>query len=196
MKLEKTIKNLEARGFKVQYFDTKEEAAEYICKNTNNTAVGIGGSKTVEAMDLYDKLLKNNEVFWHWKLPGMETLKKANNAPVYISSVNAITEDGELLSIDGNGNRLAGQVFGIKKLYLVAGTNKIADTFENALARARNVAAVKNAERFDIQTPCKNDGVCHDCKSHDRICRALLVLWAPVKYTETEVILIGEKLGF
>ena len=196
MDLEKTIKNLESRGFKVKYFENKEEAAEYINSEVKNTTVGIGGSKTVEAMGLYDSLSENNTVYWHWKVPGIETLKNANNANVYISSANAITEGGEILSIDGRGNRLAGQVFGDKKLYIVAGTNKIEEDFEKALFRARNTAAVTNSKRFDYKTPCKIDDKCHDCRVPERICNALLVLWGPMLGMETEVVLIGEELGY
>ena len=86
-------------------------------------------------------------MYWHWKTPGREILEKANASKVYISSANAISEDGEILSIDGKGNRLAGQVFGEKKLYIVAGTNKICPDFESALYRARNIAAIENGKR-------------------------------------------------
>ena len=125
----------------------------------------------------------------------METLQKANAAPVYISSANAISEDGEILNIDGRGNRLAGQVFGNKKLYIVAGTNKICPDFDAALKRARNTAAVKNAERLDKKTPCRIDGVCHDCHGKEGICRALTVLWGPMNGMETEIVLIDGDWG-
>ncbi len=195
MDLEKTIRSLKLRGFGVQHFATGEEAAAYLVEQIRDTEVGIGGSKTVDQLGLYDKLSGSNAVYWHWRVPGPETLAKANAAPVYISSANAISEDGELLSIDGKGNRLAGQVFGNKKLYIVAGVNKIRPDFASALERARNVAAVQNCRRFPSQTPCKLDDRCHDCRSADRICRALLVLWGPMMGMETEVILIDEELG-
>ena len=86
-----------------------------------------------------------------------------------------LKKENEQLNSDGRGNRLAGQVFGNKKLYIVAGTNKICLDFTSALERARNVAAVQNCKRFEAKTPCKIDDKCHDCRSADRICRALLV---------------------
>ena len=196
MDVQKTIRNLQLRGYSVRYFETAAEAADYLNAEIQNTAVGIGGCMTAQELGLFDSLSKNNEVYWHWKAPGPETIAKANAAPVYITSANAMTEDGEILNIDGRGNRLAGQVYGNKKLYIIAGTNKICPDFSSALERARNVAAVKNGKRFPAQTPCKLDDKCHDCRSADKICRALLVLWAPMMGMEAEVVLIGEELGY
>lgn len=196
MDLQKTIKNLELRGFSVKYFEKASEAAEYLTSEIHDTTVGIGGCMTAQELGLFESLSRNNEVYWHWKVPGPETLEKANHAKVYITSANAMTEGGEILNIDGRGNRLAGQVYGNKKLYIVAGTNKICPDFDSALSRAHNVAAVKNGKRFDSNTPCKIDDQCHDCRSNDRICRALLVLWAPMMGMEAEVVLIGEELGY
>lgn len=197
MDVEKTIRNLKLRGYSVQRFATGAEAADYLAGQISGTSVGIGGCMTAKELGLYDKLSQTNEVFWHWITPGPETIAKANAAAVYISSANAMTEDGEILNIDGNGNRLAGQVYGRKRLYIVAGTNKICPDFESALSRARNVSATRNAQRFEAKkTPCKLDGKCHDCRSADRICNALLVLWAPMGGMQSEIILIDEELGF
>lgn len=196
MDVEKTIKNLKARGFGVAYFATGAEAAAYIANQVHNSTVGIGGSKTAEAIGLYDTLAADNEVFWHWCVPGTETIKKALAADYFISGANAISEDGEILNIDGNGNRVAGTLYGHKKVFIVSGTNKISPDFASALERARNIAAVKNCARFDVKNPCKLDGKCHDCRSPQRICRALTVLWGPMQNMETEVVLIGEELGF
>ena len=196
MDVQKTIRNLQLRGYSVRYFDTAAEAADYLNAEIQNTTVGIGGCMTAQELGLFDSLSKNNEVYWHWKAPGPETIARANAAPVYITSANAMTEDGEILNIDGRGNRLAGQVYGNKKLYIIAGTNKICPDFSSALERARNVTAVKNGKRFPAQTPCKLDDKCHDCRSADKICRALLVLWAPMMGMEAEVVLIGEELGY
>lgn len=195
MDKEKLIKNLRRRGFTVQFFSTAGEAVDYLDRQIRDTSVGIGGSKTVDQLGLYDRLSERNTVYWHWRVPGPETLDKANRAPVYISSANAMTEDGEIVNIDGRGNRLAGQVFGSKKVYILAGTNKVCPDFDAALHRARNVAAVQNCRRFEARTPCKADDKCHDCSSPDRICRALLVLWGPMMDMETEVVLIDEELG-
>ena len=195
MDVEKTLKNLKLRGFAVQHFATGEEAAAYLCSQVQDTTVGIGGSKTAEQLGLYEKLSEQNTVYWHWRTPGPETLDKANHAAVYITSANAMTEGGELLNIDGRGNRLAGQVFGRKKVYYVVGSNKICPDFESALYRARNTAAVENCKRFPNKPPCQIDDKCHDCRHPERICRALLVTWMPMMDMETEVIIIDESLG-
>ncbi len=196
MNIEKTIKNLENRGFCTKYFQSADEVSAYLAVEIKGKSVGFGGSVTSRDMGLYELLGKENDVYWHWVEPGAETIARANSAEVYISGANAITEDGEILNIDGTGNRLAAQVYGRKKLYIISGVNKICPDFNSALERARSVACVKNCERLELNTPCRTDGKCHDCRSADRICNALLVLWAPVRNMECEVILIGEELGY
>ncbi len=195
MDLEKTIKNLEERGFKVSHFASGAEAAAYVAGQIRGCTVGFGGSRTLEALGLYETLAENNTVYWHWKTDPSEARLNAMTSDVYLSSANAISEDGEILNIDGTGNRLAGTLFGHKKVFIVSGTNKVCPDFESALYRARNVAAVKNCARFGTKTPCQTDGKCHDCRSPQRICHALTVLWAPMGGMETEVVLIDEELG-
>ena len=190
MDIEKTIKNLESRGFKVSYFATGAEAADYVCGAVGGGSVGIGGSKTIEKLGLYERLSETNDVYWHWRTPGAETLRQEVGADYFLSSANAISEDGEI------PNHVAATLFGHKKVFIISGTNKICPDFDSALHRARNVAAVLNAKRFDIKTPCKLDGKCHDCRSPQRICKALTVLWGPMGGMETEVVLIGEELGY
>ena len=133
----------------------------------------------------------------HWRTPGFDTLDHALTAPVYLSSANAITEDGQILNIDGRGNRLAAMVYGIgKTVYIVAGTNKICPDFDSALSRARNTAAVQNMKRFDGDQPCHTAGRCFDCRSKSRGCNALLVLWGQMfDMAKVEIVLIDEPLG-
>ena len=195
MDIEKTIKNMKARRFEVSHFATGSEAAQYIAANTHNTQVGIGGSTTVKEIGLYELIKEDNEVFWHWIEPGNETCNKACAAPVYICSANGISEEGEIVNIDGRGNRLAGTCWGEKKIYIVAGTNKITPNLHTAIDRARNVAATKNISRFPYNTPCKVDGKCHDCRSADRACNGMLILFGPMFGTKVEVVLIDEELG-
>lgn len=197
MDLDKTLKNLALRGFGVKYFDKGAEAAEYVAAQIDDgCSVGIGGSKTVEAIGLYEMLIDKHDVAWHWRVPGRETLIKELLADYFICSANAITEDGQILNIDGNGNRIAATLFGHKKVFIIAGTNKICPDYDSALYRARNTAAVTNARRFDYATPCKLDNKCHDCRTPDRVCKALTVLWGPMFGMETEVIIVGEELGY
>ena len=196
MNLEKTMENLSRRGFKVSHFETGAQAADYVAGQIHGCSVGMGGSMTLQALGLYERLGEDNTVYWHWKVPGAETLRAAALADVYLSSANAVSEDGEIFNIDGNGNRLAGTLYGHKKVFILAGANKIEPDFDSALARARNVAAVKNCARFGKKTPCQVDGRCHDCRSAERICHALAVLWGPMGGMETEVVLIDEELGY
>lgn len=196
MNIESTIRQLELRGFGVSHFATGAEAAEYLKNAVAGCTVGIGGSSTIDGIGIYD-MLPAETTYWHWKVPGAETLAKADTADVYLSSVNAISEDGQLLSIDGNGNRVSNQLFGHKKLYIVASVSKICPDFDSALYRARNTASVQNCKRFPARnTPCKIDDKCHDCRGADRLCRGLVVLWGPMMTMPTEVILIDETLGF
>ena len=107
-----------------------------------------------------------------------------------------MAETGEILNIDGTGNRVASTLYGHNKVYFIIGINKIAPDFESALWRARNIAAPKNAQRLNRNTPCAVKGDrCYDCKSPDRICRGLTVLWGPMMGMETEIVLIDEPLG-
>ena len=195
MDLEKTISNFKSRGFSVSQFETGSEAAAYLCGAITGTTVGIGGCKTADQLGLYDALSENNTVFWHWRDSSPDVRAKENSAEIFICSANAVSEDGELVNIDGAGNRIAGQVFGHKKVYIVIGTNKICPDFDAAVYRARNVAAVLNAARFKKNTPCQVDGKCHDCRSKERICNAMTVQWFPMMGMETEIVIINEELG-
>lgn len=196
MNFEKAAKALKERGFAVQTFATAEEAADYLDKAIDGKTVGFGGSMTLQEMGLYEKLRSHNEVFWHWQ-GGPELRRQAMTAQVYLSSVNGLAETGELINIDGSGNRVAGTLFGHEKVYLVVGRNKIAPTYEEALYRARNIAGPKNAQRLKAQTPCAAKGDrCYDCKSPGRICRGLVVLWEPMTGMEMEVVLVDQELGY
>lgn len=200
MNVETTIRNLRDRGFTVSYFPTAEEAAAYLDSAIDGKTVGIGGTVTLRQMEMHERLSTHNEVYWHWYesegLTMEEIYARCATAQVYLSSINGLAETGEIVNIDGKGNRVSSLVYGHEKLYLVAGVNKIAKTYEKALWRARNIAAPKNAQRLGKKTPCavKADK-CYNCKSPDRICNGVLTLIAPVTSMETEVVLIGEALG-
>ena len=177
--------NLEARGFRVSVFATAAEAADYLDSAIDNTSVGFGGSVTLEQMGLYERLERHDRVNWHWRptVDGADARQAAMTAEHYITSVNGLAETGELINIDGTGNRVASTLYGHKKVWFVVGRNKLAPTYEEALWRARNIAAPKNAQRLKRKTPCavKADH-CYDCKSPERICRGLVVLWEAIGY--------------
>ena len=199
MDTERTIKNLEKNGFAVRYFETAEAAAEYLLSQLHGRTVGIGGSVTIGQLALYDRLCADNTVYWHGVCNTEETKKCAAQAQVYLTSANAIAETGEIVNIDGAGNRVASMLYGHETLYIVSSVNKLAPDLHAAIDRARNVAAPRNARRLGRKTPCVRSEPmrCHDCASPERICRALCVLERPVfGIGRTEVILIGQALGY
>ncbi len=194
--LKKVAENLKARGFSVQTFQTAEEATAYLNGAIDGKTVGFGGSVTLRDMGLYESLSTHNSVYWHWQGTPIST-GEAEKSQVYLSSVNGLDEEGDLINIDGNGNRVASMLYGHEKLYLVVGRNKLTGTYDEALWRARNIAAPKNAQRLQTKTPCAMNGDrCYDCKSPARICRGLAVLWRPMSGMETEIVLIDQDLGF
>ncbi len=199
MDTERTIKNLEKNGFAVRYFKTGAEAAEYLLSQLHGRTIGFGGSVTLKQLDLYDRLRADNEVYWHSMCRTQETLDRAAQAQVYLTSANAIAGTGEIVNIDGTGNRVASMLYGHEALYIVSGINKITPDLPSAIDRARNIASPLNARRLGRKTPCAltEPMRCHDCASPDRICCGFCVLARPVfGIGHTEVILIGETLGY
>ena len=191
-------RNLENRGFAVRAFKTGAEAAAYLDGVIDGKTVGFGGSLTLEQLGLYDALGRHNTVVWHWKQEAGPARREAMQTDIYLTSANGLAETGEILNIDGIGNRVAATLFGHEKVYFVIGRNKVAPTYEEALWRARNIASPPYARRLGKKTPCavKADK-CYNCSSPDRSCRALVVLWEKPRDVERmEVILIDEDLGY
>lgn len=189
-------KNFEDHRFQTAYFETKEEAAAYLKEKVNGTTVGFGGSVTSQEMGLYELLGENNTVYWHWINPGRETLEKAQSAEVYILSANGVAETGEIVNIDGTGNRVATSIFGPKKVYYIVGKNKIAPDIMSAIKRAKDIAAAKNAVRLNRKTPCAVTGECHNCNSPERICGVTVIVERPSAGMEVEVLFVNEELGY
>ena len=191
-------KNLESKRFRVSAFATAEEAADYLDRSIDGVSVGIGGSVTAEQMGLYEKLSGHNRVFWHWRPESAEDPRReAMTADMYITSVNGMAETGELINIDGNGNRVSSGLYGHEKVYFIIGVNKVAPDYESALWRARNIAAPKNAQRLQRKTPCAAKGDrCYNCSSPERICAALVVYWKKPTSMDFEVVLVDEPLGY
>ena len=199
MDLEKLTKNVRARGFDFFHAATAEEAVQHVLEQVQNTTVGIGGSTTVDQLGLYDRLKENNEVHWHWKDgPKAEVYRDAAEAEVYLSGVNGIAETGELVNIDGKGNRVAALSYAVgKRIYLLAGKNKVCPDLSTAIERARNVAAPKNLLRFPGKRPCTDAQRCFDCRSADRSCCIMQILmFKPMQSNKVELILIDEDLGY
>ena len=192
--------NLRKRGIVLKVFDTKEDAASYLTQTIKGKTVGFGGSMTLEEMGLYEKLKPENTLYWHWRkeMTGDEAKAKAYTADVYITSLNGVAETGELVNIDVSGNRVAATLTKHECVYFVVGENKMAPDLHSAIHRARNVASPLNAHRLHRKTPCavKADR-CYDCKSPERICCTLNIIWErPMQVERCELILIRENLGY
>lgn len=196
MGFETVKKNLEERGYAVRVFSTGKEAADYLDAAIDGKSVGFGGSATLDALGLYERLGSHNEVVWHWKQEPDAARRAAMRTDVYLSSVNGLAETGELVNIDGMGNRVAATLFGHEKVYFVIGRNKLVPTYDEAVWRARNIASPQRAKQLGKKTPCAvNCDRCYDCKSPERICRGLVTLWGPMMGMAAEVLLVDEDLG-
>lgn len=197
MDIPRLQKTLEAAGFTVQWFPTAQAAKEALVARFAGKTIGMGGSVTLRDLGLYEALSQRGTVYWHWQQPGPETLAQAAQAQVYLTSVNALAETGQLVNIDGTGNRISAAAGAHETVCYLVGRNKIAPTFQQALWRARNIAAPLNARRLEKRTPCVQTGRCMNCASPDRICKALVVLWEkPVLTGEVEVVIVRQSLGF
>lgn len=202
MDIQSVVKALEKNRYSVSYFEDAEKASEYIDSQVDGKIVGFGDSATMNDMGLYRKLSAHNTVYDPNQSKDndefIEIAMKTLTTEVYLTSVNAMSETGEMVNIDGTGNRVAGSIFGHEKVYFVVSTNKIVPTLEDAVHRARNVAGPKNAKRYNLKTPCAIKGDrCYNCSSPDRICNSMNLYLKKMNDTEDmEVVLIDEEMGF
>ena len=200
--IEKTIAALKKHSFKAQFANDLAEAKELILKLVpKNASVAIPGSATVRATGVVEDLKeRGNELFDHWdptlnKAQEMMIRKKQPAADVCLTSVNAVSMTGELVSMDGFGNRVASTIFGPQKVIFVVGKNKITPDLEVARDRIRKVAAPARAKEMETKSPCIEKGECIDCNSPMRICRVELILHRQPIMTMTTVIIVDEELG-
>lgn len=202
MLAEKLLKNLRRRNFNAFYCPSSAEAVEKISSLIpDGSSVTWGGSMTIRDMGLTRRLKERAlKVFDRDDATDRQTAgriyREAFSCDFYLSGANAISEDGVIVNIDGNGNRVAAITFGPDNVIIVAGLNKVAQDVNSALARARSTAAPINAARFDINTPCRIDGVCHNCNSTDCICSCIHFLRNSHPAGRHTVVLIGEDLGY
>jgi len=199
---QKMIKNLERRHFEAYFCKTREEAKEKVLElMPKGSSVTWGGTATVRDIGL-PALLKEKgyEVYDRDDINTDEEklaiYRKAFDCDFYLSSVNAISEDGVIVNIDGNGNRVAAITWGPKKVIFIVGMNKVAQNVEAALSRARGTAAPINCMRFDVKTPCHTDGMCHNCNSPESICNYIHFLRNSHPVKRHIVILVDEELGY
>ena len=196
---EQIIKGLESRNMTGYYAKSKEEALKMALDLIpEGSRVTKGGSMSVVEIGLEDAVKNGN--YEYCDRAAMKDKREAElfaySADVYLGSVNAITEDGVRVNIDGNSNRVSGYAYGPKKLVLIVGLNKVASDADAAMKRARNEAATINAQRFELSTPCSKTGRCMDCKSPDNICCQFLITRFSKHKDRIHVILVNENLGF
>ena len=200
---ERMIKNLNRRNMEAFYCPTVKEAVKKVSELIDDgSSVTWGGTATVRDLGI-PEALKTRGTLEVLDRDLAETAEekeaiylRAFTADVYLTSANAISEDGVIVNIDGNGNRVAAISWGPKKVIFVIGLNKVAQTVEAALARARSTAAPVNTQRFDINTPCRIDGTCHNCNSPESICSFVHFLRNSRNKGRHIIVLVGKDLGY
>ncbi len=201
--LRRIIQALRKRDFEAEYFADATSASNTLLKMIpENSSVGIGGSVTVRELSVIEQLEKRgNEVTHHWKPEATKETNRAirqkeGTADFYLTSANAITEQGDIINIDGIGNRVAHMIYGPDNVIIIAGYNKIVPDIEAGIRRSREIAGVINAQRVGVKTPCAETGKCVDCKAPARICRVTTIIQYRPWQTNITVMLINEILGF
>ena len=196
---QKVIKGLQSRNMEAEFAETKEEALEKALKLIpEGSSISMGGSMSVHAIGLSEALKNGNYDFID--RDAYEDKRKAMllayDADFFLSSCNAMTEDGVLVNIDGNANRVSAIAQGPKNVLFIVGMNKVCKDVDHAMKRARNVASPINAQRFGLKTPCTQTGSCMDCKSADTICCQFLITRYSRHAGRIHVILVNEDLGY
>lgn len=195
------VKNLQKRHFEAFYCEDRaaalQKAMEWI---PDGVTVGWGGAMSAQQIGLMDALRQRSVTLFDRDRAATpqergKMMKQCLAADVFLTGANGLSMDGQMVNIDGNGNRVAAIVYGPESVIVVAGMNKVCDTLEQAVQRARTVAAPANSQRFDNGTPCKSTGCCHDCTSPDCICNQILITRNCRPAGRIKFILVGEDLG-
>ncbi|MFR3819727.1 MAG: lactate utilization protein [Fusobacterium varium] len=199
---EQVVKALNSRNMEAFLVGTKEEALKKALELIpEGSSVGWGGSASIEEIGLKEAI-KNGK----YKVVDREEGSSQEEAEklmrdiffcdYFLASSNAVSEDGVLVNVDGNSNRVAAICYGPKHVIMIIGMNKVVKSVEDAMSRARNTAAPLNAQRFDIDTPCKKTGCCYDCKKPDTVCCQILITRYSRHVGRIKVVLVNEELGF
>ena len=190
---------LTRRGFTVHHAATKEEAAQLVRSLIpEGASVGAGGSMTIREMGLAEDLQSaGHAVHWHWLEAGPAAFPAAREADVYLCSANAVTRDGQLVNIDGTGNRVAAMIHGPKMVIAVVGANKLVDGgYPQALARIKREACPPNAKRLGLPFPCGQTGQCDPAACPGGFCNVITIQEHPTGKRPYVVVLVDEKLGY
>jgi hypothetical protein len=199
---QKIVNNFKVRNIEVEFFDNQKAAqARVMTLIPTEATVGIGHSATLAAMGVVDSLSeRGNVVYDKTSAETKEEIKdlkrKALLTDWYISSSNAVSVEGHIVNIDHSGNRVAALTYGPDKVIIVVGINKLADSLEEAITRARNTASPKNAKRAGFNPPCVRLGHCIDCKSEQRVCHYLSIIQGQHEKDRMKLFIVNEELGF
>jgi L-lactate utilization protein LutB len=202
-KCRKLVENLARRHFTAVYCATAREAAEYILKEAEGAAsVGFGGSLSVADLKLTTPLAEKGKEILNHGFPDLTPeqrtaiMKRQQTCDLFLTGTNAVTLDGCLVNIDGNGNRVAAMIYGPSKVIVVAGRNKIVEgDVGEAIRRIKVKAAPPNAARLGKQTPCASTGFCADCDSPQRICHVTTIIDSKPSQTDVHVLVVNEDMG-
>lgn len=202
LRLERTRASLQKRRITARIFASANEVLDYLrAIIPEGATVGVGDSLTLSQVGVYNLLETGNYSYLNKYATMSREEKRALyiknfDADYFFSGVNAITEEGEIYNLDGNGSRVAPIIYGPRKVFLIVGFNKITLNEQEAVARIRNYAAPADAIRLEKNTPCAKTGKCADCRSEDRICNYLTVIKGQFDPNRIEVLLLDEELGF
>ena len=199
---EKLIKNLKNRHFEAVYCENREQALKQaLAWIPEGSSVGWGGARSAQEIGLMDAVRAGNyraidrdQAKTSAEKSKIE--KDCLNADVFITGANGLSLDGQMVNIDGNGNRVDAIIYGPETVIVIAGMNKVMDTVEEAVKRARTVAGPMNEQRFLGNTPCAVTGICGDCKSEDCICNQIVITRHCRPSGRIKFIMVGEELGF
>lgn len=203
IRIEKTIKNLKRHNMSGYYLEHKDSLLSLLKELiTPGSTVGCGDSVTLEETGVFDYIRQGNYHFLDKFTPGLSKDEKRRiylqnfAADTFLTGVNAITTDGRLFNIDGNGSRVAPMLYGPNQVIVIAGINKLTDTLEDAITRARQTAAPLDARRLGKSTPCTSLNRCIDCSHKERICNDFVLISGQFTADRIKVILINEELGY
>lgn len=199
----KVVEALKRRDFDACYFPDITGVNEYLLKTIPpDASIGVGGSVTIRELGIIERFEeRGNKVIHHWRAgltekTDREIRKKELLADYYLTSANAITKNGDIINIDGIGNRIAGMIYGPSTVFIIAGFNKIVASIHDGIKRSKEIAAVMNAKRVSAGTPCASSGICIDCNVKERICRVIAIIQYRPWQTNISVLLVNERLGF
>lgn len=196
------VENFNKRFFESYYCSTKEEAKnKALSLIEEGSSVAWGGSMSIHECGLLDEIKGGNYVLIDrdkakTQEERQDLMRQAFSADTFLMSANAVSQQGELINIDGLGNRVAALCYGPEQVIVIAGLNKVAPDLDSAIKRARSVAAPINTQRFNLDTPCTKKGACYDCISNDCICAQMVITRISRPKNRIKIIFCGENLGF